>query len=115
MSFEEIGRFDLKVELTIYRTILEFIHNTLKHAKASQVCIKVFVSDNMLHVQYNDDGIGFSAEEKMGLKQGMGLKNIKNRIQSLEGSVIFDNRQSEGMKASIKIPYKEITINGTAN
>jgi signal transduction histidine kinase len=115
LKFEEISRFDLKVELTIYRTILELIHNTLKHAKASRIGINVFISENMLHVQYSDNGIGFSAEEKMGQKHGTGLKNIKNRINSLEGTLIFDNRQSEGMKASIKIPYKAIRINGKSN
>jgi signal transduction histidine kinase len=108
MSFEKINRFDLKVELTIYRTILELIHNTVKHAKAAHISLKIFVSEGLLNVLYADDGIGFLAEEKIDEKQGMGLKNIKNRIQSLEGTVIFDNRQSEGMKAYIKIPYKEI-------
>jgi signal transduction histidine kinase len=113
MSFEKINRFDLKVELTIYRTILELIHNTVKHAKASHISLKIFVSEGLLNVLYEDNGIGFLAEEKIDGKQGMGLKNIKNRIHSLEGTVIFDNRQSEGMKASIKIPYKEISVNGT--
>lgn len=113
MSFEKINRFDLKVELTIYRTILELIHNTVKHAKASHISLKIFVSEGLLNVLYEDDGIGFSAEEKIDEKQGMGLKNIKNRIQSLKGTVIFDIRQSDGMKASIKIPYKEINENGT--
>ncbi|MEI8047230.1 MAG: ATP-binding protein [Bacteroidota bacterium] len=113
MSFDNINRFDLKVELTIYRTILELIHNTLKHAKASHIFIKIFLSENTLNVLYEDNGIGFSVVEKMDSKQGMGLKNIKNRIHSLEGKVIFDTRHNEGMKVSIKIPYKEITINGT--
>jgi signal transduction histidine kinase len=113
MSFEKINRFDLKVELTIYRTILELIHNTVKHAKAAHISLKIFVSEGLLNVLYEDNGIGFLAEEKIDGKQGMGLKNIKNRIHSLEGTVIFDNRQSEGMKASIKIPYKEISVNGT--
>jgi signal transduction histidine kinase len=113
MSFEKINRFDLKVELTIYRTILELIHNTVKHAKASHISLKIFVSEGLLNVLYEDNGIGFLAEEKIDGKQGMGLKNIKNRIHSLEGTVIFDNRQSEGMKALIKIPYKEIYGKGT--
>ena len=110
LACDKFNRFDLKVELTIYRTILELIQNTIKHAKASQITIKIFVSEGMLHVQYEDNGIGFSADEGMDVKQGMGLINIKNRIHSLEGTVIFDNRKSEGMKASIKVPHKEIAV-----
>jgi len=110
LSFEKIHRFDLKVELTIYRTILELIHNTIKHAKATRVCLKIFVSEDMLKVLYEDNGIGFSAEEKTDMKQGMGLKNIKNRVVSLKGNVVFDSRPDEGMKASIIIPYKAIDL-----
>lgn len=110
LSFEKINRFDLKVELTIYRTILELIHNTIKHAKASQISIKFFLLKDTLNVIYDDNGMGFSIEEKMNEKQGMGLKNITNRIHSLEGNIVFDCRQSEGMKASIKIPHKEISM-----
>ena len=35
LSFEKLNRFDLKEELTIYRSISELINNTLKHAKAT--------------------------------------------------------------------------------
>ncbi|MFZ4414504.1 MAG: tetratricopeptide repeat-containing sensor histidine kinase [Bacteroidales bacterium] len=110
LFFEKIDRFDLKAEITIYRTILELIHNTIKHAKASQISIKVFLSRDTLNVQYEDNGIGFSIEEKLNEKQGMGLKNIKNRIQSLEGNVLFNSRQNQGMKAVISIPHKEISM-----
>ncbi len=110
LFFEKIDRFDLKAEITIYRTILELIHNTIKHAKASHISIKVFLSRDTLNVQYEDNGIGFSIEEKLNEKQGMGLKNIKNRIQSLEGNVLFNSRQNQGMKTVISIPHKEISM-----
>ncbi len=109
ISFEKINRFELKAELTIYRTILELIHNTIKHAKASKISIRFFLSKDTLNVIYEDNGIGFLVEEKMNKKQGMGLKNIENRIHSLEGNVVFNSRQNQGMKAVISIPHKEIT------
>ena len=62
----------------------------------------------MLNLVYEDNGIGFFVDEKIRSKQGMGLKNIESRIHSLEGIVLFDSRQSKGMKATIKVPYKEI-------
>lgn len=113
INFEKLNRFDLKKELTIYRTISELINNTIKHAGATLITIKIFTSDEMLHLVYRDNGIGFSVEEKMQAKQGMGLKNLESRIHSLEGSVIFDSRQNKGMKVTIKIPYKEILVDET--
>ena len=110
LSFEKIHRFDLKVELTIYRTILELIHNTMKHAKASKISIRIYIAKDTLNLLYEDNGIGFQIEEKMNGSPGMGLKNIRNRVVSLEGNVVFDSRTDEGMKASIIIPYKEIAL-----
>ena len=113
LNFEKFNRFDLKKELTIYRTISELINNTIKHAQATLITINIFILKNTLNLVYEDNGIGFSVDEKMLVKQGMGLKNIENRINSLEGVVVFDSCQSKGMKVTITIPYKEITIDAT--
>lgn len=113
IKFEKINRFDLKKEITVYRTISELIANTIKHSKAAMISINIFVNGHMLNVVYEDNGIGFSVDEKMNTKQGMGLKNIVSRINSLEGNIIFDSKPGKGMKAFIKIPYKEMTIDET--
>ena len=113
LNFEKFNRFDLKKELTIYRTISELINNTIKHAQATRITINIFILNNMLNLVYEDNGIGFSVDEKTAAKQGMGLKNIESRIHSLEGIVVIDSQQSKGMKATITIPYKEITIDAT--
>lgn len=113
LMFEKVNRFDLKNELAVYRTISELINNTIKHAKASVISININVSENMLNLVYEDNGTGFPVEEKMRAKQGMGLKNIENRINSLEGNINFESKQGKGMKAYIKIPYKEIIVDET--
>jgi signal transduction histidine kinase len=113
LNLKKVNRFDLNNELTIYRTISELINNTIKHAKASVISININVSENMLNLVYEDNGTGFPVEEKMRAKQGMGLKNIENRISSLEGNITFESKQGKGMKAFIKIPYKEIIIDET--
>jgi signal transduction histidine kinase len=113
VNFEKFARFDLKKELTVYRTISELINNTIKHAKATLITIKIYLSGEMLSVVYEDNGIGFHVDEKIRAKQGMGLKNIESRIHSLEGIVIFESQQSKGMKVVINIPYKEVAIDET--
>ena len=62
VHFERFGRFELKEELTIYRTISELIHNTIKHAKATLIVIHINVLENMLTITYEDNGIGFPVE-----------------------------------------------------
>jgi signal transduction histidine kinase len=107
-DFESIGRFDLKKELTIYRTIIELINNTIKHAGASLVTLRIFIEDDLLIVYYSDNGKGFNTHEKLHSKKGMGLNNIQYRIQSLNGNISFDNLNNPGTKIKIEIPYSEI-------
>ncbi|MEI6853879.1 MAG: sensor histidine kinase, partial [Bacteroidota bacterium] len=113
VKFDTLKRFGLKEELTIYRTISELINNTIKHAGATVIKLNILLSGNMLNLLYEDNGTGFSVEEKMQSKQGMGLKNMESRIHSLKGSIVVENLQGKGMRAVIKIPYKEIPIDGT--
>jgi len=113
IKFDKLNRFELKEELTVYRTITELINNTIKHAKASMINIHIYITENILNLIYKDNGVGFYVEEKMNAIQGMGLKNIENRINSLKGSIIFNNEAGKGMKVVITIPYKEVTIDET--
>lgn len=114
INLEKLDRFDLKEELTIYRTISELINNTIKHAEASLIRIKIFLSeDGMLNLIYEDNGVGFSYEEKKYVQNGIGFKNLENRIHFFKGNVIFESQPNKGMKAIIKIPYKKITSDET--
>jgi signal transduction histidine kinase len=45
-TFEKTNRFDLKTELTIYRTVTELINNSIKHSGADEIHIKIFLSGN---------------------------------------------------------------------
>ncbi|MEI8202211.1 MAG: ATP-binding protein [Bacteroidota bacterium] len=107
-SFEKLNRFDLKEELTIYRTISELINNTIKHACASTITIKICIKNDNLHISYQDNGNGFSAEEKMYNKSGLGLINIQNRIKSLKGNISFESAANKGVAIEISIPYHEL-------
>ncbi len=110
IKFDKIKRFGLKEELTIYRTISELINNTLKHAQATLISLNIFITGDVLNMEYIDNGKGFLVVEKMHAKQGMGLSNIESRIQSLGGNIFIESLQGQGMKVEIKIPYKETKI-----
>lgn len=108
LNFENIFRFGLKNELTLYRTITELLNNTYKHAAATLISITITQQDQLLKVFYKDNGKGFSVAEKMQNKSGLGLANIQSRIQSLNGTVKFESVLQKGMTVYIEIPYHEI-------
>ncbi len=90
---------DLK--LNIYRVIQEQLNNVYKHASASRVQIKMCSSNGQIHVLINDNGIGFEVGMK---KNGVGIVNIINRIESFNGTVGFETKPGIGCKLEIHIP-----------
>ena len=88
-------------ELHIYRVIQELIHNTIKHAKASEVWIKSKVIDNHLLISYEDDGVGLKMD---GNKEvGLGMSSIHTRIELLEGEIKLDDALESGYKVEFVI------------
>jgi len=96
------GRFDLKKELTIYRCITELFNNTMKHAGATHISLNITSGDNMLYVTYSDNGKGFNTNMKN--PGGMGLYNIRQRIESFGGNVVIESAQNKGTKTRMALP-----------
>ena len=101
-------RFSATLERQIYRIIQELISNVLKHAKASRITIQVNQFQDVINVMVEDDGKGFDLESAH-VKNGMGLKNIKYRVQELNGSVIFDSAPGRSTTVALDIPIDVTT------
>jgi|GEM_PF-1159386 len=106
-DFGNIGRFDLKRELTLYRTLTELIHNTLKHAGAYRITIRCASEGGVLTASYTDNGRGFGNVIPEGPCAGMGLSSLRNRIRSLGGTITIRSAPSDGMSAQIEIPLTD--------
>ena len=96
-------RFDYNLEVVMYRIICELITNTLQHADATEVNIDLYHEQNMLTLDYFDNGKGFDTEEVLGARSGMGYSNIQSRIKSLDGIIRMISNPGEGVCISIVI------------
>jgi PAS domain S-box-containing protein len=94
-------RLDNNVELTLFRVIVELINNSVKYSGASLIKITIHLENNILKVDYADNGKGFDVEKTLSNTKSMGLHNIYNRIQSLNGKVNLTSQKGKGMKAGI--------------
>jgi len=90
---------DLK--LNIYRIVQEQVNNILKHAGASSVNIQVTGDDAFLFVDIADNGKGFDLSAK---REGIGLANMVNRVESFNGQLRIHSRPGEGCRVEISIP-----------
>ncbi len=103
-SHNKVGRFDENKEITIYRLFTELINNTIKHANASQVVFDINEDQYFIKLFYSDNGVGFDPREVISNTVGMGLGNLKSRIQSFNGEFLLKSSHGNGVKVNIKIP-----------
>ncbi len=106
-DFGTLARFDLKRELTLYRTLTELIHNTIKHAGASEITIRSAIAHGVLTTEYTDNGRGFTDGKTEGIGHGMGLTSLRNRMQSLGGTITMQSSPLHGMSALIEMPLAD--------
>jgi signal transduction histidine kinase len=99
----ENKRYGQNIEVVYYRVICELISNSLKHSSAKRINIDLFEANNDLWLEYNDDGTGFNPAKVSQKSSGMGLPNIRSRINSLNGTCVIKSEKGKGMSVSIKV------------
>ncbi|MCF0058708.1 tetratricopeptide repeat protein [Dyadobacter sp. CY356] len=93
-------RLDKKVEFELYSILLELTNNILKHSKADKAEISLKESVRTIHLSISDNGNGI----KNNSSHGVGLGNVKNRVQSLNGKIMISNEAIPGTNIGIEIP-----------
>lgn len=88
-------------ELTVYRIVQEQMNNIHKYAKCKHVKISLSYDDHNVQLSIHDDGIGFDPQQKA---EGIGLKNIRNRVDFYSGQVTIVSAPGEGCKLDILMP-----------
>lgn len=91
-----------KTQIMIYRIIQEVLANALKHAAASSIILQCSQNGNRFFITAEDDGRGFSTE-KLTTKEGMGIENIKNRVEYLNGRIELSSVINEGTVINIEL------------
>lgn len=95
-------------DISIYRMVQELMNNILKYANATEFLISSTLENNELNLVLFHNGDGLTQEQFEELrfrKEGLGLKNIQNRIILLKGTIHF-TRGGEGYRINIHVPVK---------
>jgi signal transduction histidine kinase len=102
--------YDTKINL--YRIIQEALTNVRKHSGAEEVSIKLVASSPFIILRVEDNGKGFDVNQQLlKANKHMGIKNIKDRVKLLNGSVTFKSIPGKGTKIYVEIQYEEERIN----
>jgi len=108
VSLEEKGerrQLTANQQLVLYRVIQELMNNIVKHAEATAVRVSVDHGLEGVTIVVDDDGKGFEPAEA---STGLGLRNIRNRISMINGSVgIRSSGDGTGTSIIITIPNND--------
>jgi PAS domain S-box-containing protein len=106
-------RFDSIIETTVYRIIQELLANAKKHSHATLVTIQVLVRQDILAVTVADNGIGFNVNggfPRTPDDHHSGLRNIRERVQSLGGTFRIESSKQKGTECMVEIPCTPFAV-----
>lgn len=86
----------------LYRVLQEALMNVAKHSGSAVASVRLIRSGNDLVMQVRDEGRGFSVDDKN--VNGIGLTNMKERVQPLNGTLTVNNHPGGGAELIARVP-----------
>jgi len=90
-----------ETEIELFRIIQELVTNAIKHSHSKEIFVQLMSDEEGLNVFVEDYGVGFDMK-KMKSK-GIGLKNLKIRVENIGGSYHYESSLGKGTSIIIEI------------
>jgi signal transduction histidine kinase len=94
---------------TLYRIVQEAFTNVTRHAKATQVNVTIQHEPQTFRCSIKDNGVGFdvsSLSARIG-ERGLGMIGIRERLNSVGGSLSLVSTLGQGTELVITIPHTD--------
>ena len=104
---ENSTQFDKEVEVCIFRILQESLNNIIRHSKAKSFSVDLLFEEDSVLFVLSDDGIGFKARKLLNdkyISEGMGLMNMQESVERLNGSFKIDSNYNSGTKIIAQFP-----------
>jgi len=96
---------DPKFRQEIFFAFKEAITNVVRHARATQVWLRIFVSEHQLVLEVTDNGCGIDASERLAGSDG--LINMNERLKTLGGVCEIKSDPKNGTTVRFSVPLLE--------
>ncbi|MEW6514385.1 MAG: ATP-binding protein [Pseudomonadota bacterium] len=94
---------DADTSLALFRIVQEALTNIAKHARASLVVVRMKRENGNIVLEIRDNGRGI-AERDMEKPKSFGLRGIRERVQSLDGTFHITTAEQGGTLLILKVP-----------
>ncbi|MBC9933157.1 sensor histidine kinase [Chitinophaga qingshengii] len=99
----------LPIQLIVYRIVQELLTNACKHAGADEVLVQCSQLGPTFYITIEDNGKGFSPSHPDETK-GIGLKNVRHRVEFLNGKMDIRSGTGAGTVINIELSCKSTTV-----
>lgn len=109
VSFSVTGverRLPSHIEVTIFRSVQEFLNNARKHAQPTQLQVQLDMAEDRVLAVVEDNGSGFVVDDVLGktTQATIGLPSIQERILMLGGDFNIQSNLGQGTRAEFSVP-----------
>jgi signal transduction histidine kinase len=92
-----------KVKQDLYRVAQEALHNTVKHAHASKIALRLYQTSDSVTLEVCDDGRGFDATASF--PGHLGLHSMRERVAGLGGQFQIEGTPGQGTCIRVQVPW----------
>jgi signal transduction histidine kinase len=110
VDYQVQGKIDLppRVEEALYQIVQEALNNALKHAAATEIRLVLCQQKDSISLTVSDNGKGFKLIE-LNEGGGMGLTSMRERVDSLGGTLNIDTKIGGGSKIQVTLDLKQFS------
>ena len=106
------ARLPEDLQITVFRVVQESVTNVFRHAGASRVEVDLQGNATRLALRVVDDGRGFDlgeALERAAVGRHLGLMGMRERIESMGGTLSIESSPGRGTDIRAQIPLPGLT------
>jgi signal transduction histidine kinase len=109
LVIDDLAYHNKNIDLNIYAICLELVQNIIKHSRATQATIYLAQKSKDLLLEVTDNGRGIQENQQ----KGIGLKNIRGRLEAIGGELLIDSAIGKGTRFTISVPLarNELLVN----
>ena len=89
------------VQYLLLRIVQESLHNAWKHARATEVEVRISMNDGYLVLTIADNGVGFDPAQVPAGQ--FGLESIRARARALGAELVFDTAPNHGTSVIVRL------------
>ena len=97
----------LPVKQELYRIAQEAMHNTVKHARARNVDLRLSQTSEAVLLHVRDDGVGF--DPRGAFPGHLGLHSMRERVSNLGGTLQIESAPGAGTALRAQVPRPSLT------